>query len=125
MMHENLWQAVYNELVEALPAHAINTWFEPVSPVALSEKELVLEVPNQFFYEWIESHYKQNLASALSKASKLNVDFKFIVSAKKTDLVESGDLTPKQPPISAFSAHYLNNNYQAHFCYNRQYNYLY
>ena len=111
MMHENLWQAVYNELVEALPAHAINTWFEPVSPVALSEKELVLEVPNQFFYEWIESHYKQNLASALSRASKLNIDFKFIVSAKKTDLVESGDLTPKQPPISAFSAHYLNNNY--------------
>ena len=110
-MHENLWQAVYNELAEVLPAHAINTWFEPVSPVALSEKELVLEVPNQFFYEWIESHYKQNLASALSKASKLNVDFKFIVSAKKTDLVESGDLTPKQPPISAFSAHYLNNNY--------------
>ena len=110
-MHENLWQAVYNELAEALPAHAINTWFEPISPVALSEKELVLEVPNQFFYEWIESHYKQNLASALSRVSKLNVDFKFIVSAKKTDLVESGDLTPKQPPISAFSAHYLNNNY--------------
>ena len=111
MMHENLWQAVYNELAEALPAHAINTWFEPISPVALSEKELVLEVPNQFFYEWIESHYKQNLASALSRVSKLNVDFKFIVSAKKTDLVESGDLKPKQPPPSAFSAHYLNNNY--------------
>jgi len=111
MMHENLWQAVYNELAEVLPAHAINTWFEPVSPVALSEKELVLEVPNQFFYEWIESHYKQNLASALSKASKLNVDFKFIVSAKKTDLVESGDLKPKQPSPSAFAVHYLNNNY--------------
>ena len=111
MMHENLWQAVYNELAEALPAHAINTWFEPISPVALSEKELVLEVPNQFFYEWIESHYKQNLTSALSRASKLNVDFKFIVSAKKTDLVESGDLKPKQPPPNAFSAHYLNTNY--------------
>ena len=110
-MHENLWQAVYNELAEALPAHAINTWFEPVSPVALSEKELVLEVPNQFFYEWIESHYKQNLTSALSRASKLNVDFKFIVSAKKTDLVESGDLKPKQPPPNSFSAHYLNTNY--------------
>jgi len=111
MTHENLWQAVYNELAEALPAHAINTWFEPVSPIALSEKELVLEVPNQFFYEWIESHYKQNLASALSRASKLSVDFKFIVSAKKTDLVESGDPNPKRPHPNGFSAHYLNNNY--------------
>ena len=111
MTHENLWQAVYNELAEALPAHAINTWFEPVSPIALSEKELVLEVPNQFFYEWIESHYKQSLASAISRASKLSVDVKFIVSAKKTDLVESGDPKPKRPHPSGFSAHYLNNNY--------------
>ena len=51
MTHDKLWQAVYNELAETLPSHAINTWFEPISPIALSGKELVLEVPNQFFYE--------------------------------------------------------------------------
>ena len=64
MTPDTLWLAVYNELAETLPTHAINTWFEPISPVALSEKELVLEVPNQFFYEWIESHYKRNLNNA-------------------------------------------------------------
>ena len=111
MTHDKLWKAVYNELAETLPAHAINTWFEPISPIALSEKELVLEVPNQFFYEWIESHYKHNLVSALSKTPENDVSFKFIVSAKKTDLSENIDPQPKQKKPNGFLAPLLNNNY--------------
>ena len=111
MTHDKLWLAVYNELAKTLPAHAINTWFEPISPIALSGKELVLEVPNQFFYEWIESHYKQNLVNALSKSSEDGSNFKFIVSAKKTDLPESNDPQPKQKKLNGFLAPLLNNNY--------------
>ena len=111
MTHDKLWRSVYNELAEALPAHAINTWFEPISPIALSGKELVLEVPNQFFYEWIESHYKQNLVQALSRSSEHDVNFKFIVSAKKTDLSENIDPQPKQKKPNGFFAPLLNNNY--------------
>jgi len=111
MTHDKLWRAVYNELAETLPTHAISTWFEPVFPVALSEKELVLEVPNQFFYEWIESHYKQNLVKALSKSSEHDVGFKFIVSAKKTDLTENIDSQPKQKKQNGFLRPLLNNNY--------------
>ena len=111
MTHDKLWRAVYKELAEMLPAHAINTWFEPISPIALSGNELVLEVPNQFFYEWIESHYKQNLVKALSKSSEHDVGFKFIVSAKKTDLPEIPDPQIKQKKQNSFLAPLLNNNY--------------
>ena len=111
MTHDKLWRAVYNELAETLPTHAISTWFEPISPIALSGKELVLEVPNQFFYEWIESHYKQNLVKALSKSSEHDVSFRFIVSAEKTNLTENIDPQPKQKKQSSFLAPLLNNNY--------------
>ena len=111
MTHDKLWRAVYNELAETLPAHAINTWFEPISPIALSGKELVLEVPNQFFYEWIESHYKQNLINALARSSEQEANFKFIVSAKKTDLPVSDDSQPKKKKPNGFLAPLLNNNY--------------
>ena len=111
MTHDKLWLAVYNELAKTLPAHAINTWFEPISPIALSGKELVLEVPNQFFYEWIESHYKQNLINALSKSSEDDSSFKFIVSAKKTDLPGGNDPQPKQKKPNGFLAPLLNTNY--------------
>ena len=111
MTHDKLWRAVYNELAETLPAHAINTWFEPISPIALSGKELVLEVPNQFFYEWIESHYKQHLINALSRSSEDDASFKFIVSAKKTDLSENIAPQPIQKKQNSFLAPLLNNNY--------------
>ena len=57
-MPDKTWKKIKAELGENIPQHAINTWFEPIRPIILSKNELVVEVPNQFFYEWIESHYK-------------------------------------------------------------------
>ena len=53
----SLWERTYRELKTLLPGHAINTWFEPLVPMAISNNELVIEVPNQFSFEWIDSHY--------------------------------------------------------------------
>ena len=53
--HEALWRDVKDSLSVDLPKHAYNTWLEPILPIAINDTELVLEVPNQFFFEWIES----------------------------------------------------------------------
>ena len=84
MKHIKLWGDVFKGLAEQLPQHAITTWFEPIKPVALSNGELVLEVPNQFFYEWIESHYKERLLSALKSNTQNKTRPRFIISAEKT-----------------------------------------
>ncbi len=86
MTHTEIWTSVYDELTEALPTHAVNTWFEPVKPIALSENELVLEVPNQFFYEWIESHYKTILNNVVRKRGSGELVPRFIVSAEKPNI---------------------------------------
>lgn len=66
--HTSLWEMVYEKLKESLPGHAINTWFEPLVPVTITGGELVIEVPNQFSYEWIDSHYQKNLRDAIGRA---------------------------------------------------------
>ena len=83
MKHKKLWGDVFKGLAEQLPQHAITTWFEPIKPVALSDGELVLEVPNQFFYEWIESHYKDRLTRAFKNTTKNKTRPRFIISAEK------------------------------------------
>ena len=83
MKHIKLWNDIFKDLAEQLPQHAINTWFEPIKPVALSDGELVLEVPNQFFYEWIESHYKEPLMGVFKNTPKEDTRPRFIVSAEK------------------------------------------
>ena len=89
MTHQVLWSQAFKRLKESLPDHAINTWFEPVVPVAIAAGELILEVPNQFFYEWIDSHYRQKISGALKDASNKKTKYRFIVSTqnqkKETD----------------------------------------
>ena len=111
MTHDKLWLSIYNELESSLPRHAISTWFEPILPVALSKDELVLEVPNQFFYEWIESHYSQDINRALSKLSDRSLDFRFIVSAEKIDVPKNKSQERKQNPNGYGHAAALNKNY--------------
>ena len=86
MNYTSLWQKIYGDLTKTLPDHAMNTWFEPIKPIALADNEIVLEVPNQFFYEWIESHYKAQLINAVVASISDGGRYRFIVSAEKSEL---------------------------------------
>ena len=55
------WLQVHSLLEKALPGHAIHAWFDPIAPVGFRENSFFLEVPNQFFLEWIDSHYKDDI----------------------------------------------------------------
>ncbi len=43
------------------------TWFEPIKPVELKDNVLVIQVPSQFFYEYLEEHYVSLLAKTLRR----------------------------------------------------------
>jgi len=50
MNHNEFWIKTKEKIKPSLPSHAYNTWFDPISSIAVNEEELVLEVPNQFFF---------------------------------------------------------------------------
>ena len=64
------WGAICDSLSKVLPSHAIKTWFVPIVPLSYEGGVLSLLVPNQFFLEWIESHYKKNLVNSLQEVVK-------------------------------------------------------
>ena len=72
VMKKELWNKVREELSNQLPSHTMSTWFEPIEPVVIDDKKMVLEVPNQFFYDWIESHYRQHINKALETLGALD-----------------------------------------------------
>ena len=41
------------------------TWFEPIVPVQLENNILTIQVPSQFFYEWLEEHFIDLLRRAI------------------------------------------------------------
>ena len=101
-MAKSTWKKIKEDLSGQLPGHTISTWFDPINPVAIDGNNLILEVPNQFFYDWIESHYRHHINKSIEGLRLSNVSTKFIISAEtqeiKTD--EKQDLTPtKKSPL--------------------------
>lgn len=90
---ENLWIDIKDNLKTSLPGHAFSTWFEPIALVGFNDNELILEVPNQFFYEWLESHYKNHISNAAREITGNIVSVKYTVApAKNISLeVSNGD----------------------------------
>ena len=78
--HENVWSEVKESLAQELPTHAYSTWFEPILPIAINDTELVLEVPNQFFFEWIDSHYHDTIETVIKEKFEYNFSVKYTIA---------------------------------------------
>jgi len=61
--------AVWNECLRVIEQHvneqSFSTWFKPINPVKLDGINLTIQVPSQFFYEWLEDNYVQVLKLAI------------------------------------------------------------
>ena len=52
---------------EQIPEQSFNTWFMPIVPVKLEDSTLTIQVPSQFFYEWLEENYVHILQKVIQK----------------------------------------------------------
>ncbi len=64
-MELQVWDACLDAIREKINPLAFKTWFFPIKPISFSGSELTIEVPSQFFYEWIEENYSTFLRQAL------------------------------------------------------------
>ncbi len=85
---QTIWARCLDSVAQELPPQAIKTWFEPLKPVSLREGEedleLCLQLPSQFYQEWIAQHYGPLLSSSLSSVTGQPVRVTFTVSTEST-----------------------------------------
>ncbi len=62
-----VWQLCLNVIKDNVSAQAFKTWFEPIKPIKLENNVLTIQVPSQFFYEWLEEHYVSLLKKIIRK----------------------------------------------------------
>jgi chromosomal replication initiator protein len=46
-----LWSECLTIIKDNIPNQSFKTWFNPIVPLKLDDNNLVIRVPNQFFYE--------------------------------------------------------------------------
>ena len=84
-----VWEKIKKQLKKNQPTHAYSTWFEPINPIAFNNNTLVLELPNQFFFEWIQTHYKDTiLKTGIGLINDL-LEIKYTVSPESQKISEA------------------------------------
>lgn len=91
---ESLWENCLTHIKENVPRQTFETWFKPIKPIHLDEEQLTVQVPSQFFYEWIENHYRDLLYGVLNKVSGNGLSLAYSVVFSEGDSMES-----PAPPI--------------------------
>jgi chromosomal replication initiator protein len=79
------WNKVKVSLKKTQPQHAYATWFEPLVCIGLNDNDLIIEVPNQFFFEWIQSHYKKIIKNEVGKVYGDSTLVKYTVSPEEAE----------------------------------------
>jgi chromosomal replication initiator protein len=64
---ETVWQNCLDIIKDIVEWQHFKTWFEPIKPVSIKNKVLTIQVPSQFFYEYIEEHYINLIAKTLKR----------------------------------------------------------
>ncbi len=62
---QKVWSNCLEVIKSNVTSQVYTTWFEPIVPVALEKEIMTIQVPSQFFYEWLEEHYVNIIRKAL------------------------------------------------------------
>jgi chromosomal replication initiator protein len=65
--HVKVWGKCLDVIRDNVSSQSFKTWFEPIKPVKLTGNVLTIQVPSQFFYEWLEEHYITLLKKTIRK----------------------------------------------------------
>ena len=65
--HLEIWKKCLEVIRDNTSDQSYATWFKPIVPVALNGNVLTIQVPSQFFYEWLEEHYIDLLRKTIKR----------------------------------------------------------
>jgi len=62
---EDFWLQVLETIKGQVNINSFETWIKPIHCQSIDDKKLVLEVPNNFFRDWVAEHYVQTIKGVL------------------------------------------------------------
>ncbi|MEQ6120976.1 chromosomal replication initiator protein DnaA [Reichenbachiella sp. MALMAid0571] len=64
-MHNKIWDTCLSFIEGKIPEQSYKTWFKPIIPIKFENSVLTIQVPTQFFYEWLEDNYVNILKESI------------------------------------------------------------
>ena len=78
--HIAVWNNCLNFIRENIDPKQFAVWFRPIKPVSLEDATLLIEVPSEFFREYIEDAYLDLLKAALKKELGVGAKLRYVTT---------------------------------------------
>lgn len=88
----SLWINTTKLLKKNLAEHDFSTWVQPITFVKQTADSLYLSVPNSFFKEWIEEHFKTFFLEEITKISDQPLNIEFIVDDRHIEFTHEQEI---------------------------------
>ncbi len=82
---KSLWGDSLSIIKGRVNNQSYKTWFEPILPLGFEERRFIVQVPSQFFCEWIEEHYFSLINEALTRSSGKELTIDYVIAPEDHD----------------------------------------
>lgn len=99
------WSECLKSIKGGVSQMTYNTWFLPIKPLEIKNKTLKIQLPSQFFWEWIDEHYNTLINNTIHEVIGPDARLAYVISDDnelldfKTDEITSNSLISKTPII--------------------------
>jgi len=97
---KNLWNELLLRIKKRVKSQNFNTWFKPTQLHSLTKNKIIIEVPSNFFKNWMKEKYSNIIKEELSSLIGHEMEMEFISSLKNNDSSISKRNDKKTPSIS-------------------------
>jgi len=96
-----VWKECLRVIKENVTQMTYNTWFLPIKPLEIVDSTLKVQLPSQFFWEWIDEHFNTLISKTIHEVLGPNAKLAYIISEEKEILGNSslGKIEVKAPTI--------------------------
>lgn len=85
----SIWKNCLTRIKENVTLMTYNTWFLPIRPVEISDNNLKVQLPSQFFWEWIDEHYSTIINKTVKDVLGISGTLSYIIADEKENKEEN------------------------------------
>ncbi|NWG29674.1 MAG: chromosomal replication initiator protein DnaA [Ignavibacteriaceae bacterium] len=76
----SVWKACLLKIKENVSMMTYNTWFLPIKPIELLDSTLKVQIPSQFFWEWIDEHFNALITKSITEVLGKNAKLTYVIA---------------------------------------------
>ena len=94
--HEILWKECLKIIKQNVTLMTYNTWFQPIKALEIKGSTLTVQLPSQFFWEWIDEHFNTLINRTIHEVLGEDAKLAYVINEEK----ESGEKIQKPIQLS-------------------------